>query len=86
MNPGNLAGKTAVVTGSASGIGRATAQLLAKEGANLVLADIAETEGRQLADELGLERCTFVRTDVCIEADIAASVRCASIFWSALQI
>jgi NAD(P)-dependent dehydrogenase (short-subunit alcohol dehydrogenase family) len=77
MNPGSLTGRTAVVTGSASGIGRATAQLLAKEGANLVLADIADAEGRQLADKLGNERCTFVRTDVCIEADIAASIQAA---------
>ncbi len=38
--PGRLAGKSAVITGAAAGIGRATAELFAREGARLVLADI----------------------------------------------
>ena len=48
-----LAGRTAVVTGGASGIGLATARLLAAEGMRLVLADIEQTPLEQAAAELG---------------------------------
>ncbi len=47
-----LAGKSAVVTGAAAGIGRATAQLFAREGARLVLADVNEHGLAEVGDEL----------------------------------
>lgn len=50
-----LAGKVAVVTGAGSGIGAATARLLAKRGARLVLADVAEAAVREVAAEIGGE-------------------------------
>jgi NAD(P)-dependent dehydrogenase (short-subunit alcohol dehydrogenase family) len=60
-------GKVAVVTGAARGIGAATARRLAAEGASVVLADIDDETGRELASALG-ERARFVRCDVaCLE-------------------
>lgn len=71
-----LAGRTAVVTGAASGMGRAAALALAGAGARVVLADVAEEAGRDAAREIaeagGAAR--FVRTDVSSEADVAAMV------------
>ncbi len=66
-----LSGKTAVVTGAASGIGRATALRFAAEGAQVVAADIDEAGGNALAEESG-RRIRFHRTDVTSAEDIAA--------------
>ncbi|WP_435345839.1 SDR family NAD(P)-dependent oxidoreductase [Haloarchaeobius sp. HRN-SO-5] len=56
-----LDGKTAIVTGGSSGIGKAIADAYVDEGADVVIANRNESEGSEVADELG---CTFVRTDV----------------------
>jgi len=64
--PGLVEGKVAMVTGAASGIGRATAQVFAKEGAKVVAADISVEGGEEtvrLIKEAGGE-ATFVKTDV----------------------
>ena len=45
-----LAGKVAIVTGAASGMGAATARMFAREGAKVVIADVLEHEGRQVAE------------------------------------
>ncbi|MCL4763104.1 MAG: SDR family NAD(P)-dependent oxidoreductase [Burkholderiales bacterium] len=65
-----------VVTGGASGLGGATARMLAGEGARVVIADLKDAEGRALAAELG-ERARYVRTDVTSEADAQAAVTAA---------
>ena len=69
---GRVAGKAAIVTGAASGIGRATAQVLAREGASVCIADVDADGGRQVADEIAAEggEAIFVRTDVGVRADV----------------
>lgn len=67
-----LSGKVAVVTGGASGIGRATAELFVREGASVVIADVAE-EGEMLASELG-DSVAFRRTDVSDADDVQGLV------------
>jgi NAD(P)-dependent dehydrogenase (short-subunit alcohol dehydrogenase family) len=68
-----LAGKRAVITGAASGIGEGTARLFIAEGASVVLADLDEKRGQRLAAELG-ERSRFVPADVAREGDIDEAV------------
>ncbi len=66
-----FSGKVAVVTGAASGIGRATALKLVDEGATVVAGDIDVGAGQALAGTSN-GRIRFVRTDVTQEADILA--------------
>lgn len=47
-----LEGKVAIVSGAASGMGAATVLLFAKEGAKVVIADVLEEEGRQVAADI----------------------------------
>ena len=68
-----LAGKTAVITGAASGIGEGTARRFVAEGANVVIADLQTDAGAAIAEELGAP-ARFVRCDVTSEADVAAAV------------
>lgn len=60
---GELEGKVAIITGAASGLGRASAELFVEEGARVVLADLNEDQGGVVAEELG-DAARFQRTDV----------------------
>jgi 3(or 17)beta-hydroxysteroid dehydrogenase len=64
---GRLAGKTAFITGAASGLGCAIARRFAQEGARVALADIDETAGRAAATEIG-GAAIFIAHDVTSEA------------------
>ena len=71
-----LAGKVAIVTGGASGIGRGTVERFLAEGARVVIADIDEDRGLALAAELGAD-ALFQRTDVSDPEQIGALVATA---------
>lgn len=69
--PRALAGKVAIVTGSASGIGRAIAHKYAQEGAHVVIADLNESGAEEVAQDLvakyGFRKATAVKVDVTKE-------------------
>jgi NAD(P)-dependent dehydrogenase (short-subunit alcohol dehydrogenase family) len=64
-----LSGKVAIVTGGASGIGAATAELFVDEGAEVVIADVADEQGEKLAATLGAA-AVFKHTDVADADDV----------------
>jgi len=81
---GRFGGKVAVITGGASGIGAATARLLHREGACVVLGDL-DLAGQALADELG-ERARFLKCDVSDPAQVEALVDHAVAQFGALHV
>lgn len=66
-----LEGKVAIVTGGASGIGKACAELWAKEGATVVVADVNEADGQAVAEAIN---GMFVKTDVSVAEEVEALV------------
>jgi NAD(P)-dependent dehydrogenase (short-subunit alcohol dehydrogenase family) len=68
-----LAGKVAIVTGGASGLGRATVELFVEEGARVVIADQNAEAGAALATELG-DTVAFKQTDVADAEQVQALV------------
>jgi len=68
---GRLEGKIAVITGGASGIGAATAELFVREGAKVLISDIQDDKGKSLAARLGAN-ASYRRTDVSKEEDVKA--------------
>jgi NAD(P)-dependent dehydrogenase (short-subunit alcohol dehydrogenase family) len=69
-----LEGKVAFITGAASGIGRATAVLFAREGARVVVADIAVAAGEETAHIAG-NGAIAIRTDVTDESSVRTAIR-----------
>jgi NAD(P)-dependent dehydrogenase (short-subunit alcohol dehydrogenase family) len=71
-----LQDKVAIITGAGSGMGRVAAQLFAKEGARVVVAEFGEAAGQETVDQVQAAggQATFVRTDVSDEASAKAMV------------
>jgi NAD(P)-dependent dehydrogenase (short-subunit alcohol dehydrogenase family) len=90
----DLAGKTAIITGAASGIGRAGARAFAAAGAQVVVADLDEARGRAVVAEIGADRALFHQVDVkdtgAVQAMVAAAVarfgRIDALFHNAMNV
>ena len=80
-----LAGKVAIVTGGAAGIGEATVRLFVEEGAKVVLADVQDERGQTLADSLG-PNCRYKHCDVSKKKDVQALVDFAVAEYGGLHI
>lgn len=75
----NLKNKTVIITGAASGIGKATAELFAHKGANIIISDIDESEGIATTKNIVASggKATFFKTDVSVPEDMEALVNFA---------
>jgi 3alpha(or 20beta)-hydroxysteroid dehydrogenase len=73
-----LQNKIILITGAARGQGAAEARLFVREGARVVITDILEDQGRQLAQELGEGAAVFLRHDVSSEADWQKAIDAAT--------
>ena len=78
-------GKIALVTGAALGIGRVTSELLAREGATVILADILTEEGSAAVERIG-GTASFVRLDVTSEQAWSAAIANIKIKYSRLDV
>jgi len=88
--PKELSGRIALITGGASGIGRATARLLAARGAHVVVADLNGDGAREVADELvaanGARRAIAVEVDVTSEDAVREMVRRTALEYGGLDV
>jgi len=82
---GRLAGKVALITGGASGLGACAAQLMAQEGAKVVVADIARDRGQELAKRIGTA-AHFVSLDVTSEQQWIDAIKAAVATFGALHV
>ncbi len=73
-NSGQLAGKVALVSGGAGGLGSAFARLVLDRGGSVVLADLLDDEGARLAGELGAQ-ARYIHLDVTDPDQWAAAVQ-----------
>jgi 3-hydroxyacyl-CoA dehydrogenase/3-hydroxy-2-methylbutyryl-CoA dehydrogenase len=71
-----LKGLVGIVTGGASGLGRATAERLVREGAKVIIADLPKSSGQEVADKLQ-GNAVFAATDVTSEADVTNALKMA---------
>ena len=79
-----LKDKVAIITGSATSIGASVATAFIDIGAKVVIADIAEEVGAELASQLG-ENAVFIRTDVKSDDDLKATVNLAITEWGQID-
>jgi NAD(P)-dependent dehydrogenase (short-subunit alcohol dehydrogenase family) len=83
---GRLDGKTALITGSAAGLGRVAAELFAREGANVVVADLADGSATVAAISSAGGRASYVPLDVADDASVRGAVQHAVDAFGALHI
>ena len=69
-----------IVTGGASGLGRATAAHIVRNGGRVVVADLPTSPGAEVVAELG-SSAVFAPTDVTVEVDVEVSGRRVFAFW-----
>ena len=83
-----LAGKVAVITGAGSGIGRATAELFAREGAQVVVAELKPELGEEVVTAISARGGTasFVQTDVLNEDDVRRAIEHATERYGGLHV
>jgi NAD(P)-dependent dehydrogenase (short-subunit alcohol dehydrogenase family) len=82
---GRLDNAVAVITGGASGIGAGTVERFIAEGARVVVADLQEDLGREVADKHG-DAAVFHKTNVTLESDVAGAVDLALSTYGRLDI
>ena len=70
-----MAGKVALITGAANGIGAATARRLVRDGYRVALLDVLEDAGQRLAEELGGDQAQFFPADVAAAEALEAAIR-----------
>jgi NAD(P)-dependent dehydrogenase (short-subunit alcohol dehydrogenase family) len=85
---GRLEGKVALITGAGSGMGRAAAELFAREGARVVVSDVVDDAGNETVAAVRAAGgdATFVRADVSKWSDCEAMVKCATDTYGALHV
>lgn len=83
-----LAGKVALVSGAAGGMGESEATIFAREGASVVVGDILEAEGKRVVDKITAAggKAQFVKLDVAREDDWKAAVAAATVSYGKLDI
>jgi NAD(P)-dependent dehydrogenase (short-subunit alcohol dehydrogenase family) len=81
----NIAGKVALVTGGASGLGLATAEMLAQAGASVVVTDLPGSNGETVAKELGAN-ARFSPADVTNEEEVRSAVKLAAESFGSLHV
>lgn len=69
----NIEGKTAIITGGASGLGESSARRLAEAGAKVLILDLNEERGQALVTQLG-SQAAFIKTDICNSEDIGCAL------------
>nr|POF16860.1 secoisolariciresinol dehydrogenase [Quercus suber] len=69
-----LAGKVALITGGASGIGETTARLFVRHGAKVLIADVQDELGHSVCKDVGFESISYIHCDVRNESDVEKAV------------
>ena len=81
-----FAGKVAIVTGGAAGIGGAVVRLIAAEGGKVAIFDIDPVKGEKLAAELGADKASFTQVDAADAEGVEAAIKAAHARFGRLDI